>query len=82
VRTTLTLDQDVAQRIKQTARRSGLPFKVVVNELLRSALSQRQEASVVAPFVAEPHHFGGLRPGVSLDNISDLLENLDGPDHR
>lgn len=38
MRTTLTLDNDLAQRLKQTAARDGKPFKEIVNETLRAGL--------------------------------------------
>ncbi|PYY05889.1 MAG: hypothetical protein DMG69_25080 [Acidobacteria bacterium] len=38
VRTTLTLDDDVAAKLRAEARRTGSPFKQLVNNLLRLAL--------------------------------------------
>ncbi|HDJ85757.1 MAG TPA: DUF2191 domain-containing protein, partial [Chromatiales bacterium] len=35
VRTTLTIDDQIIAAIKETARRSGKPFKQVANEALR-----------------------------------------------
>jgi len=37
VRTTLTLDDDVAAKLKSLARRSGRAFREVVNDTLRKA---------------------------------------------
>jgi hypothetical protein len=82
VRTTLTLDPDVAARVKQAARRAGLPFKQVVNDLLRAGLTQATQTVEAVPFQVKPHNFGGLRQGVSVDSIAELLENLDGPSRR
>lgn len=83
MRTTLTLDEDVAERLKTEARRSGRPFKVVVNECLRIGLSSRPKGrSQVPPFVVLARDLGALRPGLSLDNIGDLLEAGEGPLHR
>lgn len=82
VRTTLTLDEDVATRIQSEARRSGRPFKAVVNDLLRAGLSQSRRAPRSEPFRVEPPDFGGLRPGLSLDNIAALLEEVEGPQRR
>jgi len=78
----LTLDEDIAARLQSEARRTGQPFKTLVNELLRSGLAQRRSASGIERFQVETHDFGGLRPGVSLDSIGALLEHLEGPDHR
>jgi hypothetical protein len=82
VRTTLTLDPDVAARVKQAARRSGRPFKQVINELLRAGLTRSSESATTKPFKVEAVNFGGLRAGLSIDNINELLEVVDGPDKR
>jgi plasmid stability protein len=82
VRTTLTLDDDVAARLAAEARRHGRPFKVVVNEMLRAGLSQQRSAEKQAPFKVKTHDFGGLQAGLSLDNIGALLEQLEGLHHR
>jgi hypothetical protein len=83
VRTTLTLDEDVARRLEDEVRRSGKPFKAVVNECLRLALSPRRGGRAKGPpFEIRPRDLGDLRPGLSLDNIADLLEAAEGPMHR
>jgi hypothetical protein len=83
VRTTLTLDEDVAERLKAEARRSARPFRTVVNEFLRLGLSSRPKGRPQElPFVVQARDLGALRPGLSLDNISDLLEAGEGPLHR
>jgi hypothetical protein len=83
VRTTLTLDADVASRLKAEVRRSGKPFKEVVNEALRLAFAKRGRPRLEAlPFEIHPRDLGALRPGLRLDNIGDLLEAVEGPSHR
>jgi hypothetical protein len=82
VRTTLTLDDDVARRLKAEMRRSGKPFRTVVNDSLRSALSNPPRPGPEPPFVVRARDLGGLRSGLSLDNIGDLLEAAEGPEHR
>jgi hypothetical protein len=83
VRTTLTLDEDVASRLKAEVRRSGKPFKEVVNDCLRLALwNRRRDRNAEPPFEIRPRDLGALRPGLSLDNIGDLLEAAEGPAHR
>ncbi len=82
MRTTLTLDDDVARKLKLEAAASGRPFKVVVNELLRAALNASRDESRRRPFRVETRSFGGLRAGVELDDIGGLLERVEGSDHR
>ncbi len=80
MRTTLTLDDDVAAKLKSEVRRSGHSFKQVLNDLLRLALSARRSPER-RPFevAASPLH---LRAGFGYDNVGDLLEQLEGPQHR
>jgi hypothetical protein len=83
VRTTLTLEEDVASKLKAEVRRSGKPFKDVVNEYLRLGFQGRgPRPKPDPPFEIHPRDLGALRPGLSLDNIGDLLEAAEGPAHR
>lgn len=82
MRTTLTLDDDIATRLHAESRRTGRPFKVVVNEYLRAGLAQRRAAIKAAPFRVEPMRMGSLLPGRSNDNIGALLGETEGHEHR
>jgi plasmid stability protein len=82
VRTTLTLDEDVAAKLKAEARRSGRSFKETVNSALRRALTQARPVPSEPPFRVKARDLGKLRPGLSLDNVGDLLEQVEGPLHR
>ena len=82
MRTTLTIDDDVAARLAAEARRSGRPFKVLVNEVLRAGLAKQRPTQRPQRFQVEPHDLGGLRPGLSLDKIGTLLEEIEGTQHR
>jgi hypothetical protein len=80
VRTTLTLDDDVAKLLSREVRRSGTSFKEAVNHFLRIGLMTRKEQSR-RPFVVVPRKLG-LPPGLSYDNVAELLEVLEGSTHR
>ena len=82
MRTTLTLDDDVAARLQAEARRSGRPFKTVVNEHLRTALAQRKAVKALPPFRVEPRAMGGPMPGLSYDNVGALLDEVEGARQR
>lgn len=82
MRTTLTLDSDIAVKLKAEARRSGRPFREIVNEMLRRGLAQRRAASRPEPFRVVARDLGQLRPGLSLDSVADLIEQVEGPLHR
>jgi hypothetical protein len=76
VRTTLTLDDDVARLLDKEFRRSGGSFKQVVNHFLRLGLTVKPEPG--KPFKVTP-----IRLGLPhYDKAEDLLEYLEGPDHR
>jgi hypothetical protein len=76
MRTTLTLDPDVAQRIEQEVRRKGKTLKTVVNEALRAGLGLKQEIRGPKPFRVEPHDFG-FNPGIDLDKMNQLVDELE-----
>jgi hypothetical protein len=82
VRTTLTLDDDVAARLQAEARRRGLPFKTLVNEHLRAALAQRRTRPTVPPFAVATVDLGGPVAGRSYDDIAALLDDTEGADRR
>ncbi|HET7093291.1 MAG TPA: ribbon-helix-helix protein, CopG family, partial [Thermomicrobiales bacterium] len=66
MRTTLTLDDDVAAKLKAEARRAGRPFREIVNETLRYGLASRRVANRRQPFKVEARDLGDLKPGLSL----------------
>jgi hypothetical protein len=80
VRTTLSLDEDVYRKLKSEVRRTGRPFKELVNDLLRRGLSQKQ-ASPPRSFRIDARDMG-LREGIDLSNIHQVLNDLDGATHR
>jgi hypothetical protein len=81
VRTTLTLDDDVAALVQEEVRRSGGSLKGTVNTLLRRGLTASRDPQPRDPFVVTPKAMG-LRPGLSYDCIAELLEEAEGPYHR
>jgi hypothetical protein len=75
VRTTLTLDDDLAGLLKQRAQELGVPFKEAVNRAIRAGLGDAQTRPCPAPKVI-PHSFG-FRPGVDLDKLGQLVDELE-----
>jgi hypothetical protein len=82
MRTSLTLDEDVAAKLKAEMRRSGKSFRDVVNDTLRHGLVEKRVATRRRSFKVEVRDLGSLRPGLSLDNVGELLEQLEGSLHR
>jgi len=82
MRTTLTLDEDVAAKLKAEARRAGRPFREVVNETLRRGLASRRGAAKRQSFQITVRDLGDLKAGLTLDNVAELIEQVEGPLHR
>ncbi len=80
MRTTLTLEDDVASLLKKEIRRSGSSLKDTVNHYLRLGLTASKQP-VRKKFVVKPLALG-LPPGLSYDNVEELIEALEGPYHR
>jgi hypothetical protein len=76
MRTTLTLDDDLAGLLKQRAQELGVPFKEAVNRTIRAGLGDAASAGRrPAPKIA-PHSFG-FRPGVDLNKLGQLADELE-----
>lgn len=82
MRTTLTLDDDVAAKLSSASRKSGKPFKQVVNAALRRGLLEMQAARQSDEFAVQPQRMGALKAGLTLDKTSAVLEEADGPHQR
>lgn len=82
IRTTVTLDDDVMDRVKDESRRRGASFKDTLNDLLRTALVDLDKPRDPTPFEIKPLSLGPRRPGLNYDNIESLIEYGEGPFHR
>ncbi len=74
MRTTLTIDNDIADSLKEQARLQDRPFKQVVNDALRRGLSQAVEEE--RPVFRVKPLPGGFLPGIDPLKIKDLLDEL------
>lgn len=81
IRTTITLDDDIVERVKQQSRSRGQSFRETLNHLLRAALAANETFPKRRGFRVQPHH-GGYNPGLNYDCTESLLEYLEGPQHR
>jgi hypothetical protein len=76
IRTTLTLDDDVASKLKQEMRRRELSFKEVVNQTLRLGLNTPRANQPLEKFRVTPKRLSA-KSGFNLDNIGQVLDQLD-----
>ena len=74
MRTTVTLDPDVAAKLKADAHKRGVSFKEALNGNLRRGLDSAQAKSV--PFKVRPRKMG-VKPGVNLDKALSLAGRLE-----
>ena len=77
MRTTLTIEDDLAAALKEKAFRNDSSFKAVVNEALRAGLAVGEAAPRSRRYRLTPASLGGLRPGVDLDQTLRLAESLE-----
>lgn len=81
MRTTVTLDPDVARQLEKEMRRTGKGLKAAINDALRRAFTAPRSAATLPKFVVKARPLG-LRPGLDLDNIGELLDQVEGPGHK
>ncbi len=81
IRTTVTLDEDVIERVKQHSRSRGTSFRETLNELLRGALIKAEAQPNRRQLRIEPHH-GGYYPELNYDCTEALLEYAEGVNHK
>ena len=76
MRTTLTLDPDVARLLREQMRREHRPFKEVVNAALRQALAPGGAGTSREPYQVTPHE-ARLVPGYDLRAFNRLADELE-----
>ena len=77
MRTTLTIDDDIAAALKKAAHRSGKPFKQVVNQALRAGLASKGPPSAGKPYRIQPVALGPLLVRADLDKAVQLADALE-----
>lgn len=58
IRATVTLDEDVVERVKHESRSRGVSFRDTLNDLLRSALLNLQNKHLRRSLKIKPTHMG------------------------
>jgi ribbon-helix-helix CopG family protein len=74
MRTTVTLDADVAAKLKAVARARGISFKQALNQAVRAGLGGPRRSG---RRFAQPTQPMGLRPGFDLDKALKLASALE-----
>jgi hypothetical protein len=76
MRTTLTLEPDVARLLEEEAHRQRKPIKQVVNEALRRGLAPRGRGRTPPRYQVKPHRTS-LRPGIDAQAFNRLADELE-----
>lgn len=76
MRTTLTLDDALADKLKKLAHESGKPFKQVVNEVLLSGLAHNRQIQAQR-YRLQPASMGEPGSGINLDKALQLADELE-----
>jgi hypothetical protein len=74
MRTTVTLDPDVATKLKAVARERGISFKQALNSALRAGLGGQHRAARAFKQYSQPM---GVRAGFNLDKALHLAAALE-----
>jgi hypothetical protein len=76
MRTTLSLDEDVAAQLQAWREKQSLTFKEAVNSALRRGLAELDRVKAPNPFRTTPIDMGPCRLA-NLDNIWEVLEEVE-----
>ena len=81
MRTTLTLDPDVARELKKKVETEHMTLKEAVNSALRVGLRESKPKDV-APFKVDPFPASfRLNPGIDPDKLNQFLDDLEVEDY-
>lgn len=78
IRTTVTLDEDVYDRLTDESTRRGWPFRQTLNEIVRQGLTQAKPPTERR--WPDPPRLIAFDPELDLTSTSRLLDELEGPD--
>ena len=78
----MTIDEDVATKLQAEMRRQrSSNFKETLNDVLRWGLLVRRELAASKPFRVRARRMGKMQR-LNYDNVGEMLEYLEGPEHK
>jgi hypothetical protein len=80
MRTTITLEPDVAELIRQESRSGKRSQKAIINEALRRGLSGAEPPEPAEPFRVRPID-SAFRSGVDPARLNQLTDELEAEDY-
>lgn len=80
-RVTLSVEDDLMKELRKRAQERGRPLQEVIHEVLQTAVCPPKHSFTPKPFVVRARALYA-RPGIDLDDIESLMEQVEGPLHR
>lgn len=77
MRTTLTIDDEIARRLKEIAYRTGKSFKSVVNDSLRAGISGSADVPAPKPYRMKPVSLGEVVGPYDIDKALLLADRIE-----
>ncbi|WPL16196.1 Antitoxin VapB33 [Thiorhodovibrio winogradskyi] len=77
MRTTLTLNDQIAKSLQEKAHQTRQSFKDVVNQALSLGLGLMEQPSQARPYRLSAASMGKPRAGINLDKVLDLAGELE-----
>jgi len=74
MRTTVTLDPDVAAKLRATTRKRGVSFKAALNDAVRAGLAATNPPGKPFTVRAQPL---GIRPGFDVDRALHIAAEME-----
>jgi hypothetical protein len=76
MRTTVTIEDDLAIAIEELRKREGLSFKNALNQLIRLGVQAKSAPPKTKPY-RTPTRALGLKPGIDPTRLNTLVEELE-----
>ncbi len=77
MRTTLTIDDELAAALRKKAYESGRSFKEVVNRVLKAGMLAERALPRSRSYRIKPVSLGGVLPGINVDKALRLADEIE-----
>ncbi|MCK5735262.1 MAG: hypothetical protein KAH21_02240 [Spirochaetaceae bacterium] len=77
MRTTLTLDTDIARQLKEKSHKDHKSFKETVNQILKLGLYSANKAAAESKAFEVHSSPGGFQPGIDPVKLNRLMAEMD-----
>ena len=77
MRTTLSIDDNLADALRKRAYKSGKSFKEVVNRTLQAGIQAEHGLPRSRPYKIKPVSLGGVLPGINIDKALRLADEIE-----